>query len=101
MYIRKHDQIYDIHPSLCLDQWSNEVFMRKILDICIRKRLSLHVWFHLWNFGQKQGVIQKSIDGIFLPFLKYARKKVDEGELSFETIVSSINGLTARRAKHE
>ena len=53
MYIRKHDQIYDIHPSLHLDQWSNEVFMRKILDICIRKRLPLHVWFPPMEFWTK------------------------------------------------
>lgn len=93
MYIRKHGQIYDIHPSLQIDHLSNEIFMKKILDICIRNRLPLHVWFHPWRFGRNPREVQKSIRNIFLPFIQYARKKVDTQELTFETMRSSIDSL--------
>jgi hypothetical protein len=93
MYIRQNGQIYDVHPSLQIDQWSNPFLMKKMLDICIHKRLPLHVWFHPWRFGQTSDEIQKSIKNIFLPFLQYAGKKVDAQELSFETMFSSINEL--------
>jgi hypothetical protein len=90
MYIRKQGQIYDIHPSLYVNQWSSKTFMKKNLDVCINEKLPLHMWFHFWRFGQKAEEIEKSIQNIFLPFLQYAKRKVDAQELTFETMLSSI-----------
>jgi hypothetical protein len=93
MYIRKCNQLYDIHPGLYLSQGASYALLKRILDLSISRRLPLHVWFHLWRFGLDEKSIRKSINTIFRPFIGYARQKVDEGELSFETMLSSINGL--------
>jgi len=93
MYIKKCNQLYDIHPSLHVGVGASHAILEKILDISIRRRSPMHIWFHMWSFGYDKQSIQKSINMIFFPFLMYARKKVDAGELSFETMLSSINRL--------
>ncbi len=93
LFIRKHNQLFDVHPGLHIGSVVNPVVMKKILDVCVNKKLPLHVWFHLWSFGFDEKSIRKSINMVFEPFLEYARRKVDDSELSFETMLSSINGL--------
>lgn len=88
MYIEK-GQLYNIHPSLYIDQGTSFTFLRKILDISIAKKLPFHVWFHLWNFGETKESIQRTITNVFIPLLKYAKKKEKSGELTFETMLSA------------
>ena len=95
MYIRKHDQIYDVHPSLCLGKGITPFFPMKMLDICISKKLPMHVWLHLWSFGSERSSIEKSIRKVLFPFFDYARRKVEKGELSFETMSSAVMRLEA------
>ena len=89
MYIKKSGQLYDVHPSLYLDQLRNPILLRKIIDIAIAKKLPFHVWFHLWNFGEKQESILKVIDNVFSPLFRYAKKRERDGVLTFETMLSA------------
>lgn len=89
MYIERKEQLYNIHPSLYLDEGTSLVFLKKILDIAIVRKLPLHVWFHLWNFGETKEAMQKVIKKVFLPFFSYAKRKERSGALSFETILSA------------
>ena len=88
MYIEKCGELYDIHPSLYIDQYTKFAFLKKILDISTTKKLPFHIWFHLWNFGQENECIQRSINNLFVPLLDYAKRKEERGVLTFETMVS-------------
>jgi peptidoglycan/xylan/chitin deacetylase (PgdA/CDA1 family) len=89
MYVEKQGQLYDIHPSLYIDQGASFTFLKKILDISIAKKLPFHVWFHLWNFGETGESIQRSINKVFFPLFKYAKEKEESGILTFETMLSA------------
>jgi hypothetical protein len=88
MYIEKEGQIYNIHPSLYLDQGTRPIFLKNILDISISRKLPFHVWFHLWNFGETKEAMQKFIKKVFVPFFNYAKRKERSGAVSLETMVS-------------
>ena len=88
MYIEKQGHIYNVHPSLYLDQGTRPIFLRNILDISISRKLPFHVWFHLWNFGETKEAIQKFVKKVFFPFFSYAKRKERSGAVSFETMVS-------------
>jgi peptidoglycan/xylan/chitin deacetylase (PgdA/CDA1 family) len=89
MYIEKQGQLYDIHPSLYIDQGTSFTFLKKIFDISIAKKLPFHIWFHLWNFGETKESIQRSINNVFFPLFKYAKKKEESSLLTFETMLSA------------
>lgn len=89
MYIEKHGRLCNIHPSLFLDPSISSMLIKKILDIAIEKKLPFHIWFHLWNFGQEDRDIQRSINEVFVPLLDYARRKEESGVLTFETMLSA------------
>jgi len=89
MYIEKQGQLYNVHPSLYLDQGVTLTFLKHILDISIARKLPFHVWFHLRNFGEKQESFQKVIDNVFSLLFRYAKKKEKEGVLTFETMLSA------------
>jgi len=89
MYIEKQGQIYNVHPSLYLDQGTRPIFLRNILDISISRKLPFHVWFHLWNFGETKEAMQKFVKKVFFPFFSYAKRKERSGAVSFETMVSA------------
>jgi hypothetical protein len=93
MYIAKRNQLYDVHPSFHIDQYTNYIFLKEMLNICVRNKLPFHVWFHLWSFGKDDKSIQKAIQRIFVPFLKYAEVRVNEGVLASETMFSAIERL--------
>jgi hypothetical protein len=93
MYITKRNLLYDVHPSLHIDQYTSHIFLKAMLNICIQSKLPFHVWFHLWSFGKKGKPIQKAIQRIFVPFLEYAEAKANEGVLSFETMFSAVEKL--------
>jgi len=89
MYIERKGKLYNIHPSLYLNQIMSPIVLKRILDVAILKRTPLHLWFHPWNFGDSDKLIIKSIIGEFIPFLKYAKNKERHGLLTFETMLSA------------
>jgi peptidoglycan/xylan/chitin deacetylase (PgdA/CDA1 family) len=89
MYIDKQGRLYDIHPSLYLGHGISFVFLKKIIDIAVARKLPFHMWFHLWNFGETNESIQRSIKKLFFPLLNYAKKKEKNGDLTFETMLSA------------
>ena len=89
MYIEKCGKLYNIHPSLYIDQHTKFTFLKKFLDISTTKKLPFHIWFHLWNFGETKESIQRTINKVFIPLLKYAKKKEKSGMLTFETMLSA------------
>jgi len=89
MYIERKGQLYNIHPSLYLGKGTSLVFLKKILDISIARKLPFHMWFHLWNFGETKEAIQKTIKKVFIPFFCYAKRKERNGVLRFETMLSA------------
>lgn len=89
MYIEKCGELYNIHPSLYIDQHTSFTFLKKILDISIKKKLPFHVWFHLWNFGETKESIQRTINNLFIPMFKYAAQKEKSRMLTLETMLSA------------
>jgi hypothetical protein len=89
MRIEKTGNLYNIRPSLFLDQSINATLLKGILKIAILKRAPFHVWFHLWNFGKTKTALQRSLNRVMLPFLRYAQQEVSSGSLSFETMASA------------
>ena len=89
MCIEKKGGLYNIHPSLFLDQSISSLFLKKIINICIAKKLPFHVWFHLWNFGKRKESIHRNINKLFFPLFEYAQQKVKVGTLMFETMSSA------------
>ena len=74
-----YGQLYDIHPSLCLDQSMSSLFLKGILDVAVEKKLPLHAWFHAWEFGETKERVQRRIANVFLPLFKYGKKKEKKG----------------------
>jgi len=97
MYIEKDGELYNIHPSLFLDQNVSPKFPLKILDVCVAKKLPLHVWFHLWNFGKTSESVQTNINKLFFPIFRYAQAKVKSGMLTFETMLSAAQKVQESR----
>jgi len=89
MLIEKSGELYNIHPSLYIDQHAKITFLKKILDISTAKKLPFHIWFHLWSFGQEDRHIERSINNIFFPLLDYAKREEENGMLTFETMLSA------------
>jgi peptidoglycan/xylan/chitin deacetylase (PgdA/CDA1 family) len=89
MYIRHNNCLWDVHPSLYIDKNTMFSWTKRILDMCIEKRLPFHIWFHLWNFGHSYERIQSSIKRIFIPLLDYAKRNEENGILTFETMLSA------------
>jgi hypothetical protein len=98
MRIEKHGKLYDVCPSLFLNQSINSMFLEKILDVAVAKRTPLHFWFHLWNFGATKESIQGSVNRTILPLLKYAEEKVNSGLLTLETMLSAAKKIEAGSA---
>jgi peptidoglycan/xylan/chitin deacetylase (PgdA/CDA1 family) len=90
MYIRRHNCLWDVHPTLFIDKYTTFAPAKRILDICISRKLPFHAWFHLWNFGQTQSAIRKMLKCFFYPLLNYAKLRVGNGELAFETMASAV-----------
>lgn len=97
MRVERHGQLYDIHPSFYLGQSISPIFLRKILDLVVTRKLPFHVWFHLWNFGETSSLIRKNIDNVLSPLFKYAKKKEKSGMLTFETMLSTAEKVEIER----
>lgn len=89
MYIRKHGQLYDVHPSLSIGDCTNAMLIKKIIDLSSKNRLPFHVWFHPWNLGLNRKSILTRIRRVFFPLFTYAKSKEKEGVLTIETMVSA------------
>ena len=89
MLIQKKGKLYNIQPSLYLTSSMRLLTIKKILDIAIRKKAPLHIWFHPWNFGTTPNQIEKYNQKVFSPFLKYAKTKEKDGLLKIENMVSA------------
>jgi len=96
MYIEKCGQLYNVHPSICINQHSNLLLLKKILDISIKKKLPFHIWFHFWNFGEDEKSISKTIKNLFIPFLYYAKEKQENRQLAFGTMLSAAEKFEKR-----
>jgi peptidoglycan/xylan/chitin deacetylase (PgdA/CDA1 family) len=88
MYVKKCGDLYDVHPGLYLGKCSNPIFLQKIIDIAIKYKTPLHLWFHPWDFGNSSEVVKNRIGKVLLPLLEYAKEKQKEGILQFETMRS-------------
>jgi hypothetical protein len=88
MYIQKKGSLYDVHPSLYLTKNANLTILKEFLNIAIQKRVPLHLWFHLWNFGETNAHKEK-IASVLVPFLKYAKAKEEKKILQFDTMLSA------------
>lgn len=99
MQIEKHGRLYNICPSLHLTKSANGLFLRKILDIAVAERAPFHIWFHLWNFGQKSESIRRSVEHAVLPLLQYAREKANVGLLTLETMLSITERIEKTSAR--
>jgi peptidoglycan/xylan/chitin deacetylase (PgdA/CDA1 family) len=93
MLIERCGQLYNVHPSICVDQHTNLLLLKKILDISVEKKSPFHIWFHLWNFGEDMKSISKSIKTLFVPLLQYAKEKEENGILTFETMLSATEKM--------
>lgn len=94
MYIKRHGQLYDIHPSFHLGFTYNPIFLDKIIDISAKNKLPFHIWFHPRDlYETKGGPTQRNIDHVLFPLYKYAKKKEEEGTLKFETMSSIVEKL--------
>jgi peptidoglycan/xylan/chitin deacetylase (PgdA/CDA1 family) len=89
LHIEKQDSLFNIRPSVYVSQGSDSYLLRKLLDIAISRRLSFHIWFHPWDFGQDEHQIRKYVDKILAPLLQYARRKEERGMLTIETMLSA------------
>jgi len=89
MCVERQGELYNVHPSLYINQHTRWIFLRRILDVSIERKLPFHIWFHLWNFGDSEKSIEKTIKRVLLPFLSYAKDKEKRGMLSLETMLSA------------
>lgn len=89
MQIEKRGSLYNIHPSLYLGYVTNPVLTKKIIDLAIKKRLPIHVWFHPWNLGKEEKSISGQISRLLLPIFQHAKSKQKEDLLDIETMLSA------------
>jgi hypothetical protein len=93
MYIERCGGLYNVHPSIYIDQHTNLPVLKKILDIAIEKRLPFHIWFHPWNFGEDEKSVSKILKNLFMPFFCYAKEKQEDGILTFDTMLSATQNV--------
>lgn len=94
MRIEKNGQLYNIHPSIFVREYSNPLLLKKMLDISIKERVPFHIWFHFWNFGKDEKSISQTMNHLFIPFLQYAKEKQENGLLTFETMLSAAQKIS-------
>jgi peptidoglycan/xylan/chitin deacetylase (PgdA/CDA1 family) len=93
LYVEKVGQLYDVHPSYFLGRIPPPLFPNKIIDLATRRKQPCHFWFHPSDLGHDQLTLQKTLDRLILPFLRYAKKKEKDGVLGFETMISIVKKI--------
>jgi hypothetical protein len=89
MRIEKRGSLFNISPSLYLCEGVSSYVIEKTIDISIARKLPFHVWFHLWNFGQEEGLIRQNVERLLVPILKYSKAKEKNGLPTVDTMVSA------------
>ena len=87
MYVSKCGNLFDVHPSIWLDFYDSTI-SKKIVNLAVKYRAPLHIWFHPWNLGNSRQVAAERITKSLLPLIEYARKKKMQGALKFKTMGS-------------
>lgn len=103
MFIEKKAQLYNVHPSIFIDQSVKVNLLRKVTDIAVSKKMPFHIWFHPWNFGDNEKTTKKTLEKVFFPYFNYLRRQRRSGLLSSETMLSAtqkIKNLYADHAPH-
>lgn len=93
MRIERHGALFELYPSMLLDQNTDLFIMKRFLDVTLTKKGPLHFWFHMWNFGRDEKSLRNNINRILTPLLEYAKTKENAGLLSFETMFSAVNEI--------
>jgi peptidoglycan/xylan/chitin deacetylase (PgdA/CDA1 family) len=88
MYVKKFGDLYDIHPGLYIGKSNNALLLNKIVDVAIRHRAPLHLWFHPWNLGYTSKDVCSRLSNMLIPFLRYVKKSQADGNIDFETMRS-------------
>ena len=94
MFIEKCGNLYDVHPSLYLAKCCDSFFLRKMIDLSIKRKTLLHVWFHLWDFGFSPESIDKRFVKTYLSMLKYVKQKEKESLLQTATMGSLAEAVS-------
>ena len=95
MWIRKQGRLYDIRPGFHLGATYDPLFINKIIDISTRNKLPFHLWFHPRDIYETRGrATRANINHVLLPIYRYAKNKEKAGELSFETMCSTIGKIS-------
>jgi hypothetical protein len=97
MRIERTNNLYNICPSICINNYTNPLLLRKLLNIAIKQNLPLHIWFHFWNFGNERKSAEKNLQKVFVPFLKFASAKSKSSLVSFETMLSAAQKYGAQK----
>jgi peptidoglycan/xylan/chitin deacetylase (PgdA/CDA1 family) len=88
MYVKKVGQLYDVHPSFHMGCTFNPVFLDKMIDVAVKKKLPFHVWFHPRDLFETRGSTERTINQVLFPLYRYAKKKEKCGALKIETMRS-------------
>jgi peptidoglycan/xylan/chitin deacetylase (PgdA/CDA1 family) len=87
MYVRNCEGLFDVHPSLFSD-FCSPFFSKKIINLAVKYKAPLHVWFHPWNLGHTPKAAAERIAKGLVPLIEHAREKKKQGVLKFETMYS-------------
>jgi peptidoglycan/xylan/chitin deacetylase (PgdA/CDA1 family) len=87
MYIKKCGNLFDVHPSF-FSEFYNSAISKKIINLAVKYRAPLHIWFHPWNLGHTPKAAAERIVKGLVPLIEHARKKKKQGVLKFETMYS-------------
>ncbi len=91
-YIRaKYDELYDVHPSFFVGRLNDLFSAKRTVDICARRKLPFHIWFHPRDIGDKEEQAKRYIERMLAPLLRHAKRKERVGALTFETMLSAVN----------
>lgn len=101
-YIRRDCHgLYDIHPSFFIGSLAraseirDSSFTKRIVDICAKRKLPFHVWFHPRDIGETEEQAKRRIERTLSPLLRHAKTKERVGALTFETMLSASNRAKA------
>jgi peptidoglycan/xylan/chitin deacetylase (PgdA/CDA1 family) len=87
MYVKKCGSLFDVHPSIFLQFYDLNSY-KAIIDLAVRYKRPLHMWFHPWDLGYYPEIAAKRITKVLIPTIKHAQEKKKHGVLKFETMRS-------------
>jgi len=96
MCIKRTGRMYDIHPSFHLGSTFTPVFLNQIMDISAKQGLPFHLWFHPRDLYETMS-LENSLRHVLFPIYSYAKKKVNQDQLRFETMKSTAALIQAEK----